>query len=60
MNNLKQRIERLEKLIGKGQYEVMTHEGFVAGTNATKRVSKEEYDEHMQWVRPKYNVYFVF
>lgn len=44
--NIKNRLEKLEKEMGEGKYEVLTHEGFITGSGMTKRVSKQEYDEH--------------
>ena len=48
MASIKQRLEKIEEAMGKGQYEVMTHEGFVSGSGETRRVSKLEYDKHMR------------
>ena len=40
------RLKKLEVIFGKGEFEILTHEGFIDGTLATKRVSEQEYIEH--------------
>lgn len=45
--SIKRQLQQLEEKLGKGEYQILTHEGFVTGSMETRPVSKQEYDEHM-------------